>query len=366
MIMRDEKIKNILAIGMGLLLIMPPVGFAEGKTLWGDTPTQAYSHEVPALSQEDASQAPQSSKPNPATFTQVSFSKMENDSPLSLSSYKPAEIPQKLTEEESAAVLGRTNELIRMALDSLKTQREGASAKSGEAPTSLNNEIKKYEEAQAILDAYSKEKAQSASTELPLMRPTAYDTLQAVDNKVGAPGPKIIVTESPLSDSPVNLIPRVVRYVADSIQKVREQMTDNASLPAAKVFSAEESPNASSVERGAQHEERPVLSRGVDKTVKEHYQVLGSVVLNRETAKTYELLNPPQKLHPFLRWLLYGRHLTQVRAEQYLAARDKVQEICLRAKAGEGLIRYKGKVMGMFLPLPGDETGGAFELVRRM
>ena len=94
--------------------------------------------------------------------------------------------------------------------------------------------------------------------------------------------------------------------------------------------------------------------------------MLGSVVINPEMAKIYQLLNPPQKLHPFLRWLFYGRHLTQMRAERYLAARAKVKEICMRAKAGEGLIRYKGKIMGMFLPLPGDEAGGAFELVRRI
>lgn len=96
------------------------------------------------------------------------------------------------------------------------------------------------------------------------------------------------------------------------------------------------------------------------------FQVIDSVVLSRENVRTRALLDPPHKLHPFMRWLFYGCHLTPDRVDGYLAEHAKVQEICMRAKAGEGLIRYKGMVMNMFLPLPGDESGGAFELVRRV
>ncbi len=42
---------------------------------------------------------------------------------------------------------------------------------------------------------------------------------------------------------------------------------------------------------------------------------------------------------------------------------EKVKQIYERAKKGEGLIRYKGKVSKAYLPLP-DEMGGIYELIQ--
>jgi len=326
-------------------------------------------------------------------------------SSLSLPDNKPGEIPQTLTEEESATVLVRMDELISMVLVSLRAQRESISEKSGEAYNALNNEIKKYEEAQIFLDAFFEANGKPGRT-------TAYETLKNVGDLLSPGLPNSKQTQG--KDLPENLIRQLASYALQSVQGVRERIMADASLPEARIFSAEVSSGATHETRLIQREEKSVLSGKADRTSQDHYQmpdsvlsnrettevdklldssskqspsvrkehsalsgkepsvsqsnyqVLGSVVPNPEMAKVYALLNPPQKLHPFIRWLFYGRHLTQVRAERYLAARAKVKEICMRAKAGEGLIRYKGKIMEMFLPLPGDEGGGTFELVRRM
>lgn len=364
---------NVLAMAICVIMIMPPAGFAGDGTQWGSTATQIYNREVPALSEKDEPSTTQDPGTESSTTGQDLPPISGNDSPLSVSDKKSGETSQTLTEEESVAVLVRVDELIDMALNDMKAQSGNSSEKSVGMQDALSDEIHKYEEAKVALDAFFEANSKSLNVEstnektivttvtqdtsVEDKRTTAFKTLENVSNILGQG-----LSDTPRAGSPAltpseNLIQRFARYAADSVQKVRERMTEDASLPEAKIFSAEESPEVLPAER-------PVLSREVDRVVSQNYQVLGSVVLNRETAKTFELLNPPQKLHPFIRWLFYGRHLTKIRAERYLAARAKVREICLRAKAGEGLIRYKGKVMEMFLPLPGDE--GAFELVRQM
>ena len=46
----------------------------------------------------------------------------------------------------------------------------------------------------------------------------------------------------------------------------------------------------------------------------------------------------------------------------YLAMIEKIDAIHKAAKAGNGKIRYKGKIVGTFRPMPYD-MGGAYELV---
>jgi hypothetical protein len=331
--------KNILAMAICLLMIMPQVGFAEDGTQWGSTSTQTYNLEVPV---GNVSQSTQSSQTDPSIVGQNPPPILENGSSISLPDNTSDGVPPELTEPEALQVLQLLSEALTMAESDTQL-----SASDAAAYKQANNVIKDFLE----------------SRKSPTYTPVGNNgrTPSKVLEDVGKILP--VLPNTPALEDPS--LPswgwawQFVNYIVASIRTTQEHMAEDASLPAAEIFSAGESPRMV-------REESVVLSRESNRSVQKDYQVVSSVVLSREVAKTHELLNPPQKLHPFIRWLLYGRHLTKVRAERYLAARAKVQAIFLRAKAGDGLIRYKGKIMGVFLPLPGDESGGAFELVRRM
>lgn len=344
--MRQANSTNILAAAICLLMVVPPTGFAGDGTQWGSTPTQTYNREVPALSQGDASQSTQSPQTNPSGGGQNLPPILGNDSPISLSDDRSGAIPPVLTEAEALRVLQLLSEALTLAGND-----KGLSA--SDAGT--------YNQANSVIEDFFNSKRNNASAPAGSSSLTPSEVLRDVGKILAAALPVTPALETSPSLPSGGLIRQFANYIVASIRTTREHMAEDASLPEAEVFSAEESPVTV-------REERVVLSRELNRPIptQKNYQVLSSVVLSREIAKTHELLNPPQKLHPFLRWLLYGRHLTQVRAERYLAARAKVQAIFLRAKAGEGLIRYKGEIMGVFLPLPGDENGGAFELVRRI
>ena len=377
-VMRHIRSKKILAMVTCLTLILPPLCFAGEGTQWGSTPGQTYTPEVSIPSPNDTSQSHPSSQTDPASGGQNLPPTLGDNSPLSLSDPQPGETPQTLTKEESAAVLVRVNELVNLALDSLTTQSENLSEKSGEVRDALNAEIQKYEAAHVLLKTFLETSEGSASKSedggTAANGTTAYEVLRRVDGLLSRELSLTAQNAEMLSSNPSeNLVRRFTRYIAASVQSVREKMAEDTSLPEAKIFSKGESPEIAAEAPGVTRQDRaitrgesPVLSGKAGQSLQKDYQVLGAVVLNREMAKTYELLNPPQKLQPFIRWLLYERHLTKIRAEQYLAARAKVQAIFMRAKAGEGLIRYKGKIMETFLPLPGDENGGTFELIRRV
>ena len=186
---------------------------------------------------------------------------------------------------------------------------------------------------------------------------SALDMIAEVEKILGSGSSIANALANSSLDRPEELVQELARCVVSSVQTAHRNLKDGSMLEA-RQFSAAESDLAQSG--------HTVLSGDPGHENGNSFRVIDSVVLSRENARTSALLDPSHQLHPFIRWLLYGRHLTQVRAEGYLAEQAKVKEIYLRAKAGEGLIRYKGKVMERFLPLPGDENGGAFELVRRV
>lgn len=92
------------------------------------------------------------------------------------------------------------------------------------------------------------------------------------------------------------------------------------------------------------------------------YMVIDGVDVSKELAAVYYLMHPPQQLHPYLRYLLYTRLVDPQVMRWYLAITEKMNAIYKQAKAGKGKIRYKGKIISAFRPMPYD-MGGAYELV---
>lgn len=98
---------------------------------------------------------------------------------------------------------------------------------------------------------------------------------------------------------------------------------------------------------------------------RDSYRVVDRVVLDHKLAATDTLMRPSATLHPFLRWFFCKKYVTQERLEHYEKVRQKMINIYLRAKAGKGLIRYKGRVGSAYLPFL-DEGGGSYELVKAL
>ncbi len=98
-------------------------------------------------------------------------------------------------------------------------------------------------------------------------------------------------------------------------------------------------------------------------TKSEQYRVVNSVYIGKEFIYAQRMLHPPANLHPYLKWLLYTRNLTPQMMEHYLATHESVEAIYTQAKAGQGNIRYRGKVYGAFLPFA-ETAAGNYELVK--
>ncbi|GEM_PF-3241707 len=97
-------------------------------------------------------------------------------------------------------------------------------------------------------------------------------------------------------------------------------------------------------------------------TPEKQWEVIDSVVIGRELAAVHYLMNPPQGLHPFLRLLFYSRLVTPQVMYWYVENIEKINAIYKQAKDGNGKIRYKGRIVDAFLPLP-NEMGGLYELI---
>jgi len=93
------------------------------------------------------------------------------------------------------------------------------------------------------------------------------------------------------------------------------------------------------------------------------FQVIDSIYIGKDFIRAQKMLHPPANLHPYLKWLLYTRNLTPRMMETYLATRKAILDIYGRAKAGQGDIRYRGKVYGAFLPFA-ETAVGNYELVK--
>ncbi len=75
--------------------------------------------------------------------------------------------------------------------------------------------------------------------------------------------------------------------------------------------------------------------------------VLDAVVFNAQIRAIHQLLNPPARLDPLLKWLLYLNRVTPEMMDLYQAALQKRDRIYLLAARSNGKlkIRYNGKVL---------------------
>src|SRR3989338_796689 len=93
--------------------------------------------------------------------------------------------------------------------------------------------------------------------------------------------------------------------------------------------------------------------------------VVDVVNFTREIRDIHRLMNPPQRLHPWLKWLLYLNRVTPEMLEFYQAAverRDRIYTLASRSD-GKLKIRYRGRVLDVPIFVWPDEADGAYELV---
>ncbi|MFA6599928.1 MAG: hypothetical protein WC352_03990 [Candidatus Omnitrophota bacterium] len=94
-------------------------------------------------------------------------------------------------------------------------------------------------------------------------------------------------------------------------------------------------------------------------------QVLDSVSFNDHVRAIYELLNPPDDIHPWLKWLLYSSRVTGDMVTSYNATLQKRDQIYRKACESNGklTIMYKGRILGHpILALP-EWGNGEYALV---
>lgn len=88
-----------------------------------------------------------------------------------------------------------------------------------------------------------------------------------------------------------------------------------------------------------------------------------SVYIDSFFLRVQKILNPPEALHPYLKWVLYGRNLTAKDLARYLKVLKRLIELQEKAKAEGGMFRYRGKVYDtVFFKFP--EAVGNVEFVR--
>lgn len=357
--MKHSRVVSVLAVAVCFLLSAPPFIFADGPSEFEQTPTGSYTATVPFIPDEG------SSTPNTAPLDIIPpvnpiMEAWQNPSPLSIGEMGFREVifkrPEAMTEEEAAQMLQSLSGMIDLFI---KTSTDEAA-------------IKQYADANDLIKAFL---LQSTSNGMDLLgsseagfsignsdetdekdRWTALNTWRKVNEILNSALP-MTQTRYPALSPSGDLIQRFAHFVVSNVQIAKERVEDG-SLRKARKFSLTDL-DVQDVPTNGSVADQP----GHDGVL---YAVVESLVLTSQDAKTHASLNPSRNLHPFLGWLFYKPNLTPERVARYLKARAKIKEIFLRAKAGEGLIRYKGTVMETFLPLPGDESGGTFELVRRM
>lgn len=93
--------------------------------------------------------------------------------------------------------------------------------------------------------------------------------------------------------------------------------------------------------------------------------VVDAVDFTREIRDIHRLMNPPRRLHPWLKWLLYLNRVTPKMLEFYQAAIERRDRIYTLATKSDGKlkIRYQGRVMDVPIFVWPDEAEGLYELV---
>lgn len=99
--------------------------------------------------------------------------------------------------------------------------------------------------------------------------------------------------------------------------------------------------------------------------LQEEVLVLDAVNFTPQIRGIYQLLNPPARLHPWLKWLLYSSRITPQMLEAYYSAlrkRDQIYMLAAKAK-GKLKIRYRGKVLDVPIFVWPEQAHGLYELV---
>ena len=103
----------------------------------------------------------------------------------------------------------------------------------------------------------------------------------------------------------------------------------------------------------------------IDEKSNEEVIVIDTVNFTPQIRGIYQLLNPPARLHPWLKWLLYSSRITPQMLEAYYSALRKRDQIYMLAAKGKGKlkIRYRGKVLDVPIFVWPEQAQGLYELV---
>ncbi len=92
------------------------------------------------------------------------------------------------------------------------------------------------------------------------------------------------------------------------------------------------------------------LTQVAETVIRGQYHTVDSVFVDKNYLKTQEMANAPEEMHPYVQWVLYGRHITPENLSRYVETRRKILELFKQAKDSNGILRYRGKVYQAFVP----------------
>jgi hypothetical protein len=95
------------------------------------------------------------------------------------------------------------------------------------------------------------------------------------------------------------------------------------------------------------------------------FVVLDAIDFTQQIKAIHRLLNPPHRLHPWLKWLLYLNRVSPEMLQFYQAAlegRDRIYTLAAKSN-GKLQIRYQGRIISVPIYVWPDEAEGAYELV---
>ena len=93
--------------------------------------------------------------------------------------------------------------------------------------------------------------------------------------------------------------------------------------------------------------------------------VLDAVDFTNQIKAIDRLLNPPTRLHPWLKWMLYLSRVSPEMLQLYQAALEERDRIYTLASKSDGRlkIRYQGRIMDVPIFVWPDNAEGPYELV---
>jgi hypothetical protein len=94
-------------------------------------------------------------------------------------------------------------------------------------------------------------------------------------------------------------------------------------------------------------------------------KVIETVRFGEDIKSIHALMNPPDYLHPFLKWLLYTSRVTKDMATHYYQTLEKRDQIYRLASLNKGklAVRYKNRIFFDFPILAMPQLGGEYSLV---